>query len=282
MAGIFTCMSLAALWSRDIPENWGDPSRTEKLKWKDYLEIIKGNRPLQLLIVSASSDKLAMQCASNSSVTIMLFGIVIGNYALNGTMSILTIITNLIIIALGTEYAKRYGSKKTMQTFTVGCMITFGALFVLLWLGNPTDISLSSLNFMTIAFVILFCLAKGCQNVSTNMTIPMIADCTDYETCKSGNYAPGIIGTIFSFVDKLVSSLATSIVGFLLASIGYTSVLPQPGDTMNTGIFAATMITFIGIPYIGWIINLVALRFYELDREKMKEIQEKMTQMKEN
>jgi len=29
VAGVFTCMSLAALWSRDIPENWGDPSNTE-------------------------------------------------------------------------------------------------------------------------------------------------------------------------------------------------------------------------------------------------------------
>ena len=86
VAGVFTCMSLAALWSRDIPENWGDPSNTEKLKLKDYLNIIKGNRPLQMLIASAASDKLAMQCAGNSSITIMIFGIIIGNYALNGTM----------------------------------------------------------------------------------------------------------------------------------------------------------------------------------------------------
>ena len=86
VAGVFTCMSLAALWSRDIPENWGDPSNTEKLKLKDYLNIIKGNRPLQMLIASAASDKLAMQCAGNTSITIMIFGIIIGNYALNGTM----------------------------------------------------------------------------------------------------------------------------------------------------------------------------------------------------
>ena len=127
--------------------------------------------------------------------------------------------------------------KKTMQVFTVGCMITYGALLILFCLGTPTEISFSSLNFMTIAFVVLYCVAMGCRNVSSSMAIPMIADCTDYETCKSGFYAPGIIGTIFSFVDKLVSSLATSIVGFPLAVIGYTSALPQPGDSMSSGIF---------------------------------------------
>ena len=86
---------------------------------------------------------------------------------------------------------------------------------------------------------------------------------------------------ICSSVDKLVSSLATSIVGFPLAVIGYTSALPQPGDSMSSGIFAVAMITFIGIPYIGWIINLIALHFYELDGEKMKEIQLKLSEMKE-
>ena len=35
----------------------------------------------------------------------------------------------------------------------------------------------------------------------------MVADCSDYETYRSGNYIPGIMGTLFSLVDKLVSSL---------------------------------------------------------------------------
>ena len=30
------------------------------------------------------------------------------------------------------------------------------------------------------------------------MPIPMVADCSDYETYRSGNYVPGIIGTLFS------------------------------------------------------------------------------------
>ena len=34
----------------------------------------------------------------------------------------------------------------------------------------------------------------------------MVADCTDYETYRSGNYVPGIMGTIFSLVDKVISS----------------------------------------------------------------------------
>ena len=34
----------------------------------------------------------------------------------------------------------------------------------------------------------------------------MVADCADYETYRSGKFIPGIMGTLFSLVDKLVSS----------------------------------------------------------------------------
>ena len=41
----------------------------------------------------------------------------------------------------------------------------------------------------------------------------MVADCSDYETYRSGKYIPGIMGTLFSLVDKLVSSLSATVVG---------------------------------------------------------------------
>ena len=34
----------------------------------------------------------------------------------------------------------------------------------------------------------------------------MTADCADYEVYRSGRYVPGLMGTLFSFVDKLISS----------------------------------------------------------------------------
>ena len=35
----------------------------------------------------------------------------------------------------------------------------------------------------------------------------MIADCTDYEYTLSGHFVPGIMGALFSFIDKSFSSL---------------------------------------------------------------------------
>ena len=134
---------------------------------------------------------------------------------------------------------------------------------------------------MTILWIGTFCIAKGFTSISGGIVIPMIADCADYETYLSGRYVPGMMGTLFSFVDKIVSSFATTIIGFAVAYLGYTTSMPQATDPNIEGMFAVTMALFIGMPMLGWIASLIAMKFYPLDEEKMKEIQSKIQEIKE-
>ncbi len=76
-----------------------------------------------------------------------------------------------------------------------------------------------------------------------------------------------MIGTVFSFVDKLISSLSITIIGFTLAAVGYKEQFPQLHEDPTPVIFWTTMFLFIGIPILGWIASLVAMRFYPLDKE---------------
>ena len=55
----------------------------------------------------------------------------------------------------------------------------------------------------------------------------MTADCADYETYRSGKYVPGLMGTLFSFIDKLVSSLAPMIASLCLSAIGFKEAMPD-------------------------------------------------------
>ena len=57
---------------------------------------------------------------------------------------------------------------------------------------------------MNIAFVVLIIALNGIRNIGSNMMIPMMADCTDYEVYRSGHYVPGLIATVYSFIDKLI------------------------------------------------------------------------------
>lgn len=281
IAGIFTTLAIFAIWKKDREEFFGTGKKAPKIKFRDYISILKGNRALQMLTIAAATDKLALQTSSNSSVMIMLYGIVMGNFALYGKMSLITAIPTFIIIIFGTKYASKFGSKKALVLFTWLSMLGYTALFLILSLGDPTKISLENMGIMTILWIGTFCIAKGFTSISGGIVIPMIADCADYETYLSGRYVPGMMGTLFSFVDKIVSSFATTIIGFAVSYLGYTTSMPQATDPNIEGMFAVTMALFIGMPMLGWIASLIAMKFYPLDEEKMKEIQSKIQEIKE-
>ncbi len=100
----------------------------------------------------------------------------------------------------------------------------------------------------------------------------MVADCSDYETYRSGKYIPGVMGTLFSLVDKLVSSLSSTVVGLAIAAIGL-STLPGGDTPYVEGMKGVVLVLFCVIPMIAWALTLLAMKNYSLTGEKMKEIQ---------
>ena len=108
----------------------------------------------------------------------------------------------------------------------------------------------------------------------------MTADCADYEVYRTGRYVPGLMGTLFSFVDKVISSLATTIVAVVYAAIGFREALPTAETPYSSAILIATLVCFIGMPVLGWILNVIAMKFYPLTKEKMAEIQDEITRIK--
>ena len=92
------------------------------------------------------------------------------------------------------------------------------------------------------------------------------------ETYISGKYIPGIMGTLFSLVDKLVSSLSATVVGVAVSFIGLDS-LPTQYDSYTPGMNWVVIVLFCIIPMVAWAATLIAMKGYTLTGEKMKEIQ---------
>lgn len=277
-----TILAIIGIWQKDQSENYDALGKQASYGFKDIFHIIKSNRAIQMLVIAASTDKLATQIRSNATVGIMLYGIIIGNYTLLSRMSMITLVPNMILIIVGTSVASRLSSKKATIIFTWVSIIFTLLLATLLILGDPTKISLENIGFMTVAFLFLYIFANGASGVTTGLATPMIADCADYELYKSGNYAPALMGTVFGFFDKVVSSFASTIVGYCVIAIGFTEKLPTVEDAYSTPLFWMTMFLFIGTPLIGWVCSLLAMKFYPLDKEKMIEVQEKIADMKKS
>ena len=122
-------------------------------------------------------------------------------------------------------------------------------------------------------FILCFGIGYGAYYATADMPIPMVADCSDYETYRSGKYIPGIMGTLFSLVDKLVSSLAQTLVALIFLWCAGLSELPTDATPYSTGIKVAIIIMFCVIPMLAWAATLWAMKGYSLTGEKMKEIQ---------
>lgn len=281
LSGIFTVLAVIALWQKDRKEYYGLAEQTVQTKFRDYWPVLKGNRPLQMLVIAASTDKLASSLVRQPAVIIMFFGIMLGDYALSGTISLITIIPALLITFIGVKFATKAGLKKSLVNSTWVGLITFTLLTAFLLVADLSAISLSNIGLTTIIFLILYSIGIGVSGLTPAIVIPMIADVSDYETYKTGRYVPGMIGTLFSFVDKMVSSLAPALVGFLLVLIGYQEEFPQLGETLTVSLLVMTLIMKFGIPILGWIASLIAMKFYDLDEKKMDEIQSKIAEVKE-
>ncbi|MCI5650387.1 MAG: MFS transporter [Fusicatenibacter sp.] len=297
IAVVFAICAIIGLWRKDRQEYFGT-GKVQKITFRDYVDVLAHNRGIQMLVVAASSDKLSLSMMSNSTVMICLFGVICGEYAYYGSLSAISAVPVLILTLLGmNNIARRLGQKKALVVGTLGSLASAALMLALFVLGNPTSMkyptfSLTKLStwgglfkasnwsMFGVLFILIYCLLKGFSSIASSIVIPMTADCADYEVYRSGKYVPGLMGTLFSFVDKVISSLATTFVALMFAAIGFSEVLPTPTTPYSTSIFWVTMACFLGAPVIGWLLNIVAMKFYPLTKEKMEEIQDRIAEIK--
>ena len=285
MSLAFTIVAVIAITPKDRPEFFGT-GKAVKIGLKDYWDTLKNNRAIQMLILSASTDKLGAQ-AKSSAVGVAMFACMAGSIKLQGTVTALTMVPGVILTFLSVSLlATRLGQKKAMVIGSIGGLIINILLGCLWFFGDPStmtsDPATGALNwgFFTIAHIGLSVLLAGCQGISGNIVIPMTADCADYEVYRSGRYVPGLMGTLFSFVDKLVSSFAPMIAGIVFAACGFVDHNPSLGDVVTPQLRAGIVFLAFGMISLGLICNLIAMKFYPLSKEKMAEIQDEIIKIK--
>ena len=285
MSACFTTIAVISITPKDRPEFFGT-GKPIKVGIKDYWDTLKNNRAIQMLVLSASTDKLGSS-AKSSAVMVAMFACIAGSNLLQSNVTgLVTIPSTIVCFLFISFFATRLGQRKAMLIGSVGGLVINGALAALWLLGDPTTMTSNpatgALNwgYFLILYLVLTIIAAGFQGISGNIVIPMTADCADYEVYRTGKYVPGLMGTLFSFVDKLVSSLATTLVALFYSMVGFKDALPDTLTPYSDGIFWATIGCFVLLPIVGWLCNVVAMHFYPLTKEKMEEIQAEIGRIK--
>lgn len=288
---LLTILAMIGIWEKDNVKYFGiGGEKQEKTKASEYLEIIRNNNPMQRLMVAGAGCKLALSIATNVTVLCMLYGCMMGNYdGLYLPMMVLGYVFSVPFFLLTVRTSQKKGQKASLMKYVSVALICYIGVLVLLFLwkqGDPAwNLSLFtsgkvSINLYTVLFILFFGIGYGAYYSTADMPIPMVADCSDYETYRSGKYIPGIMGTLFSLVDKLVSSLSATIVGIAVSMIGLEN-LPTADTPYSSGMSTVVIILFCIVPMAAWAVTLLIMRKYELTGERMKEIQAVNNQRKE-
>ncbi len=288
---LLTILAMIGIWEKDNAKYFGiGGEKQEKTKASEYLEIIRNNNPMQRLMVAGAGCKLALSIATNVTVLCMLYGCMMGNYdGLYLPMMVLGYVFSVPFFLLTVRTSQKKGQKASLMKYVSVALVCYIGVLVLLFLwkqGDPAwNLSLFtsgkvSINLYTVLFILFFGIGYGAYYSTADMPIPMVADCSDYETYRSGKYIPGIMGTLFSLVDKLVSSLSATIVGIAVSMIGLEN-LPTADTPYSSGMSTVVIILFCIVPMAAWAVTLLIMRKYELTGERMKEIQAVNNQRKE-
>lgn len=278
-----TILAVIGIWEKDQPKYFGiGGEKQEKVKIKEYVAIIKNNNPMQRLMIAGAGCKLALSVATNTTVLCILYGCMMGDYdGLYLPMMIVGYVFSVPFFMLTVRTSVKEGQKASLVKYVRLALICYvGVLVLLLLWGRGDAFTLTllkdnhiAINLYTILFIAFFGVGYGAYYATADMPIPMVADCSDYETYRSGNYIPGIMGTLFSLVDKLVSSLAATIVGLAVSAIGLAS-LPTAETPYAPHMNLVVIALFCLLPMIAWMATLIAMKGYSLTGERMKEIQE--------
>ena len=292
-----TILAIIGIWEKDNSKYFGiGGEKQEKTKVSEYIEIIKANKPMQRLMIAGGSCKLALSIATNMTVLCMLYGCMMGNYDnLYLPMMVVGYVFSVPFFALSVNTSQKKGQKASLTKYVGVALACYVVVLALLLLWNPENAAFNlsiytgelfgegfqiSINLYTILFIVFFGLGYGAYYATADMPIPMVADCADYETYRSGKYIPGIMGTLFSLVDKLVSSLSATVVGIGITIIGLSD-LPVAETPYAPGMNWVVIVLFCIVPMIAWIITLIAMKGYDLTGDRMKEIQAVNAQRKD-
>lgn len=233
----------------------GDGAKEEKISIRDSINVLRINQPLRMLILAASTDKIASTI--QSSVMTFFYIYAVKNLDLQPVVGGISTPMSLIGAFVAGSVAVKYGCKKASLIGAVANLILEGILIIFRPFGEKT----------IIFFIVLMAANLLFRRFSAQNVDPMIAEIIDYHKLKTGKFMPGFIGATFSLVDKIISAFGSSIVGIIMGFAGYTS-----GTALTMTLYAATVAMYLGAPFLGDLASVIALKRYHITNEEYRQM----------
>lgn len=274
---LLTILAVIGIWQKDRTEFYSLGESSVKVSLQVYLDVLKNNKPLQRLIAAAATGKLAGLAVPGG--LIYLFSNLLLDVSLYGPYALLTMIPGFLITLAGLAWARKVGNKKAYLWVAGGSAVLLLALLVLAppVLGQGTTITAG-----VIGLLVLLALQQSLGNITGQMVLPMIEDCADHETHRTGRFIPGLVSTLYFFMDKLITALAPLLIGIAITWAGLGQTRIAPDQPANSRFVIAVLVIVLGLPLLSQLTALAVMPGYELGNERLAKIRRELQLRRQN
>lgn len=218
--------------------------KQDSIHLKEVVIMLKNNKYLYAIMIMT----FITQLVAGINVNTYYFKYIVGNMDLLGLFNMLSLPMLLVMAVFPT----------LMKKFTVSQIISGGAL-----IGACGGIMSFFAGANVPMLVVAYILTNSAALAPSYLTGLMLLDCGTYNTHKGYSRMDGTLGAMNNFLFKVGSGLGTGMLGILLGAVGYngaSAVQNTATLTMIRGIYGL-------IPALGWILVVVIMHFYKLDKE---------------
>ena len=245
------------------------PMTEEKMGLKEYVRVLKGNRPVYILIISFVC--WGFYEAAIGAVRMYYFKYYVGDanlFMLNSSLMFLGRVFGTYSLAF---LVKKVPNNRMLPL--VGYMASGILMVIMNFLPVHSQTGLNFYHFMT------FLTGIG-GGLGLASLFGMVPDCSEYTQYKYHTHAIGFISAFINFAFKLGMAFCTAFIGWILSALGYMANAEQ-----NTSVLTAINLTMNGICGILLIGAAVALIFYGIDKKSYaamrREIEKKIEESHE-
>lgn len=232
------------------------PMAAEKPKFKEYLRVLKGNRPVYILIISFVC--WGFYEAAIGAVRMYYFKYYVGDanlFMLNSSLMFLGRIFGTYSL---TFLVTKVSNKRTLPM--IGFAISGLIMVIMNFLPVQTTYGLNMYHFLT------FLTGIG-GGLGLASLFGMVPDCSEVTQQKYHTHAIGFISAFINFAFKLGMAFCTAFIGWILSGLGYVANAAQRPIVLSA--INTSMNGVCGVLLIG---AAIALIFYNIDKKTYAKI----------
>ena len=239
-------------------------SQTKLSFWKS-LKASRDNKPFLYVLVITVTMVFGLNLVNSMGLYINIYHVHGGETKpastvqgwLGTTYALSTFATIPIISAVATRWGKR---------------LTLGLCLWLMLIG-----ALSSWFLYNPAYPYLMLLTAPIMTAGNSgmwmLTRAMVADICDYDELETDHLREGMLGALYTWVQKFGWSLGFLVSGFLLVATGFDQAF---GGEQPEGVVTRMRLLFAGVPGLAVLAALYFLHRYPLTEERVHEIREEL------